>query len=331
MLTLERQTSSSIERIGEKEVYIVVKQSIFTLTITSPHRIDGELTCELVYDLEDFIPVGYVSQNPLSYKIITITSNTINIECKLAVLSSKHEDLLFRVHVKLTSGNVLLSSLYSHPIKSTSKADSHRKLKTPTITDKQFIESKPRRVNSNPKRTKNSPVESIHSNTNQNISQQKRNKIGMNAFENSKDVPNGYIPVSTEQRMVELKMLESNKLLLDKLKTNVSHQNEKTKTLQGSVEELALRLAQYDYNNHLQIVYDVSTLFTPEQLQILQEISSIFQSACPMQNSNRNVNLGLMNSHANGSLQNPTQQTYNPCREVVGMFMPRNGDEPFFN
>ena len=43
MLTLERQTSNSIEHIGDKEVYIVVKQSIFTLTITSPHRIDGEL------------------------------------------------------------------------------------------------------------------------------------------------------------------------------------------------------------------------------------------------------------------------------------------------
>ena len=52
ILTLERQTSSSVETIGDKEVCIVVKQSIFTLTITSQHRIDGEIQCELVYDLD---------------------------------------------------------------------------------------------------------------------------------------------------------------------------------------------------------------------------------------------------------------------------------------
>ena len=311
MLSLERQTSSSVEQIGDKEVCIVVKQSIFTLTITSPHRIDGTLLCELVYDIEDLIPVGYVSQNPLTYKINTITSNTINIECKLAVLSSKHEDLLFRVHVRLMNGNIPIASLYSKPIKSTSKADSHRKIRSQMGNDKVKLESKPKRIPTTPRK------------------QSSRKTVKYSGMNEQNQMQFGY-SMQNDQRMNEMRIVETNRLLLDKLKANLSQQNEKTKTLQGSVEELALRLSQYDYNHNIELVYDVSTLFTSDQLEVLQEISSILQSACPMQNHLRASPMsGMMDSHLNGNFQNPTQQVYNPCREVVGLFLPRNGDDSY--
>ena len=128
-LLLERQTSSSTEMVNDQEVCVVVKQSIFTLTITSQHRIDGEIVCELVYDNEEFRPVGFIAQKPMFYRINPITQNTINVECKLSVLSSKHEDLLFRVLVKQVIDGSVVASIYSKPIKSTSKADSHKKVK----------------------------------------------------------------------------------------------------------------------------------------------------------------------------------------------------------
>ncbi|BFU18972.1 hypothetical protein EHI8A_068060 [Entamoeba histolytica HM-1:IMSS-B] len=247
LLTLERQTSSSTEFINEKEVCVVVKQSIFTLTITSPHRIDGTIDCELVYDMDDLKPVGYVSQNPLSFKVQQITSNTVNVECKLAVLSSQHEDLLFRVHVKLLLGDSVIGSIYSHPIKSTSKADSHRKTKL----NKNCFETKPKKISKIKK--------------------------------DSKKLTSALI--LPQERSLEIEIIKANRDLIQKLNDNLNRQNEKTKTLNGSISELIWKLSQYDYNQHVQMICEVLNLFTPEQLEVLQEIASIFQSACPIQNT----------------------------------------------
>ena len=122
--TLEKQTGTILER-GEQESYIVVKQSIFTLTVSSSHRIDGNVECELVYDKTNK-PVEFISTQPITYKIIQITQNTINIDCKINVLSSSYEDSLFKVLVKLTVLDQVISSLLSNPIKVASKIDPAR-------------------------------------------------------------------------------------------------------------------------------------------------------------------------------------------------------------
>ncbi|KAL7712359.1 CudA family protein [Entamoeba marina] len=242
-LVLERQTSSSTETLDNKQIYVVVKQSIFSLTITSPHRIDGDIDCELVYDTDDLSPVGYIAQTPLLFKVQQITSNTINIECKLTVLSSQHEDLLFKVLVKLVVDGAVVGTLYSEPIKSTSKADSHKK------TTKKATVTKPKKV--------------------------KKEKIIK---------PTNVVPKQNdEHRQMEINIIKSNELLIQTLSKNISMQNQKCTTMSGSLSEFIWKLTQYDYSQHSDLICNVLSLFTQQQLSVLQEISAVIGSACPFQ------------------------------------------------
>ncbi|ELP94863.1 hypothetical protein EIN_248770 [Entamoeba invadens IP1] len=244
-LTLERQTSSSTETLNDKEICVVVKQSIFTLTITSPHRIDGTIECELVYDLEDLKPVGFVAQNPLSFKVQQITSNTINVECKLAVLSSQHEDLLFRVHVKLLMDDTLIDSIYSKPIKSTSKADSHRKPKT--LREKNPTKEQKIKKASKPKKEDDTQT-------------------------------------TVSKRKLEMNVIKANEKLIQRISQNINKQNEKIKTLNGSITEFIAKLSQCEDAEHYQLINEALTLFSQEQMETLQEVAMIFQSVSLVQN-----------------------------------------------
>ncbi|KAL7721793.1 CudA family protein [Entamoeba marina] len=241
-LLLERQTSSSTEKIDNVDVCVVVKQSIFNLTITSPHRIDGEIECDLVYSVDNLRPVGYIAQKPLSYKVQKITSNTINVECKLTVLSSQHEDLLFRVQVKLIVEGSVVSTVYSNPIKSTSKADSNKKSNKKTTTSK-------------PKKTKREK--------NQGLMAQPL--------------------VTPQQRQLEIEIIKSNDLLIQALSKNISALNEKCTTMNGCISELIWKLSQSDNSQHSDVIFGVVSMFTADQISVLQEICSVIESACPFQ------------------------------------------------
>ncbi|KAL7715250.1 Uncharacterized protein QTN25_007177 [Entamoeba marina] len=128
-LFIEKQTSVMTEMERGKEVFVVVKQSNFVLTLCSPvQSLDmAEITCELLYDSQDMTPVSYINQAPIKYRALKATGNTLNIECKLNVLSSQHEDHFFVVKVNVVIDGKTIGDVFSAPIRSISKLDPQKK------------------------------------------------------------------------------------------------------------------------------------------------------------------------------------------------------------
>ncbi|KAL7712257.1 Uncharacterized protein QTN25_010092 [Entamoeba marina] len=128
-LFIERQSSIMTEMIRGEEILVVVKQCNFVLTISSKnHVLDGaEVTCELLYDSKDMQPVSYINQPPIKYKALQANEHSINIECKLNVLSSQHEDHFFRVKVVVIINGETIGNVFSSPIRAISKLDPQKK------------------------------------------------------------------------------------------------------------------------------------------------------------------------------------------------------------
>ena len=128
-LYLEKQTSVMKEMVKGEEILVVVKQCNFVLTVSSQTEIleGAEVCCELLYDFPECKPVSYINQPPIKYKALQASDRSLNIECKLNVLSSKHEDHFFRVKVTVLIGGRNLGSILSSPIRSISKLDPHKK------------------------------------------------------------------------------------------------------------------------------------------------------------------------------------------------------------
>ena len=136
---IEKQTSVMRENVKGEEILVVVKQCNFILTVSSQTEVlDGaEICCELLYDSPDFKPVSYINQPPIKYKALQASDKSLNIECKLNVLSSKHEDHFFRVKVTVLVGDRNIGSVLSSPIRCISKLDPHKKemIKKKKITE----------------------------------------------------------------------------------------------------------------------------------------------------------------------------------------------------
>ncbi|ELP86285.1 hypothetical protein EIN_114790 [Entamoeba invadens IP1] len=115
---------------GTKEVHVVIKQSSFIVVIVSEtHVLEGcTVDCTLVYDNVGLTEVHYINQKPISYTVQITSANTITCDIRILVLSSQHEDMLFKVLFKITSktGEVL-GNLFSFPLRVISKADGKKK------------------------------------------------------------------------------------------------------------------------------------------------------------------------------------------------------------
>ncbi|EDR21936.1 hypothetical protein EDI_236800 [Entamoeba dispar SAW760] len=128
-LFIERQTSVMTEMVKGEEILVVVKQCNFVLTVTSNTKVleGAEICCELLYDSPELKPVSFINQPPIKYKALQASEHSLNVECKLNVLSSQHEDHFFRVKVTVLLEGKNIGDVLSSPIRSISKLDPHKK------------------------------------------------------------------------------------------------------------------------------------------------------------------------------------------------------------
>ncbi|ELP92147.1 hypothetical protein EIN_381040 [Entamoeba invadens IP1] len=128
---ISRQTAARTQMVGTKEIYTVVKQCNFLIVLNSNlTALDtSDVECILLYDTIDNRPVPYVHCPPIKYKIQEMEEHILTVECKLTVLSSQHEDSLFKVKVILKKEGREIATLISCSIKCTSKLESKKKPK----------------------------------------------------------------------------------------------------------------------------------------------------------------------------------------------------------
>ena len=113
-----------------KNVGIVIKQSSFLVIIVSQrYPLDNcSVDCSLIYDNAELSEAHYINQKPISFNSQVNNNNTMNVELRISVLSSSHEDMLFRVRFDIyNSMKEKIATLYSGPLRVISKADSSKK------------------------------------------------------------------------------------------------------------------------------------------------------------------------------------------------------------
>ncbi|KAL7717769.1 Transcriptional regulator cudA [Entamoeba marina] len=113
-----------------KTVGVVVKQSSFLVVIVS-HTVsldDCSVDCSLLYDNATLSQVHFINQKPITFSSQISGNNSMNVELRILVLSSQHEDMLFRVKFELYNKlKEKITTLYSEPLRVISKADSGKK------------------------------------------------------------------------------------------------------------------------------------------------------------------------------------------------------------
>jgi len=102
----------------------VVKEKQFVIIISSKFDLrTTQLTCKLVYDYDDvqLREVPCTRNSPIEYKAFLDSQGTrATVELKIKVLTSQHEDMLFRVLIQ-SVGTPELHTIVSHPIRVVSK------------------------------------------------------------------------------------------------------------------------------------------------------------------------------------------------------------------
>lgn len=114
-LKLIRQNCAAQEKISKnglpKIAYVVIKNSPFMVVIgqeaapgSPPFDFNGfAVECTLLYDTEPTKMVDFVRSKPVEYKATAVERGTLlQIEMRIKVLTSQHEDMFFRVHVQVT-------------------------------------------------------------------------------------------------------------------------------------------------------------------------------------------------------------------------------------
>eukprot|EP01089_Gocevia_fonbrunei_P022569 TRINITY_DN9168_c0_g1_i3.p1 TRINITY_DN9168_c0_g1~~TRINITY_DN9168_c0_g1_i3.p1 ORF type:complete len:167 (-),score=10.75 TRINITY_DN9168_c0_g1_i3:8-508(-) len=115
-LRLLRQTSTTQETISknglQKNVHVVVKNTPFVieLCLTQSLIVNNQvvdlrqlgLDVQLLYDCDGLKPVNYVRAKPCEYKLaVNERGDQASLTTRIKVLTSQHEDMLFRVRVFL--------------------------------------------------------------------------------------------------------------------------------------------------------------------------------------------------------------------------------------
>ncbi|BFU19698.1 hypothetical protein CL6EHI_087700 [Entamoeba histolytica] len=242
---LERQTCVMNEKVGKNEVYVVVKQTNFMLCLTSVEPIENaEVTCELLYDIPELKPVPYVSQKPISYKVQQVSNEAINIECKLNVLSSKHEDMLFKIRANVYNNGVVVGEVISYPIRCTSKIDGTKKSRqiiNKSLVHQQIEATKPKK--------------------------------------NDLPIPNS----ATQRKVFELALLSSNTILLERLSSLTRREETKITTIEAGIQAICEKMAGIEYSTLQVHLMNVLGGLDIEQSNTLFEICSVIQSMFPQQ------------------------------------------------
>jgi len=125
----------------QKEVHVVVKNLSFQMEVEA-YGLDmtrANLSTKLLYDYDrdgdPKVEVSYVKNEPLECKVnITDHGAKALVDVKIKVLTSQHEDMLFRVQMTATVGEQYQVEAVSKPIKVISKiTQNSSKRSTPTM------------------------------------------------------------------------------------------------------------------------------------------------------------------------------------------------------
>jgi hypothetical protein len=152
ILTQRAHAEEQISKNGvPKNVLIIVKNSPFHMTLgatdSSPKVDFNQVAFEasLLYDCESEKEVDFVKAKPLEFKSTPSENGLeLEVEIRVKVLTSQHEDMLFKVKIQgynpITRQPTPGLSLITAPIKVISKPEQLKKNKTPsskkrTVTD----------------------------------------------------------------------------------------------------------------------------------------------------------------------------------------------------
>lgn len=133
----------------QRTVYIVVKNSPFNFQLgatTSSGKVDFHqiaFEVHLLYDCEGDKEVDFIKQKPIEYKCTpNEIGDRLDVEMRIKVLTSQHEDMLFKIRVQgynpLTKEEIPGMHIISAPIKVISKPEQIKKRqpsKKRTLTD----------------------------------------------------------------------------------------------------------------------------------------------------------------------------------------------------
>ncbi|ELP88877.1 hypothetical protein EIN_475790 [Entamoeba invadens IP1] len=250
-ILLERQTCVLTERVGTTEVYVVVKQTNFLLCLTSTDPIENaDVSCDLLYDMPDLKAVPYVAQKPITFRSQQVSPEAINVECKLNVLSSQHEDMLFRIRVVVSDKGKPVGEVISNPIRSTSKIDTNKKTR-------QFSKY-------------NGQLTTVQAMTTPaQLKKPKKNDI--------------LAPAVTQRRVFELALLSSNTILLERLRQANRREEQKVTTVDAGVQQVCEKMASMEYTQLQMNLMNTLGGLDQEQSNALFEICSVIQSMYPQQ------------------------------------------------
>lgn len=142
-LVVLKHKAHSEEKISknglQRTVHIVVKNSPFYLTLGlspgSSNKVDlNQVAFEptLMYDCEGSKEVDYVRVKPYEFKAVpNETGNEVEVELRIKVLTSQHEDMLFKVKIQgqnpMTKEDIPGLSVITSPIKVISKPEQLKK------------------------------------------------------------------------------------------------------------------------------------------------------------------------------------------------------------
>jgi len=136
----------SQERFGkngiQKQVHVVVKNLMFVVQVEANVDITkANLEAKLLYDFnhekDPQVEVSFVKNEPLDYKV-NLRPDAVNkaaLELKIKVLTSQHEDMLFRVKLLgVDPATGILFDTVTQPVKVISKLIQLKKKGSPTVT-----------------------------------------------------------------------------------------------------------------------------------------------------------------------------------------------------
>eukprot|EP01117_Protostelium_nocturnum_P001848 TRINITY_DN1232_c0_g1_i1.p1 TRINITY_DN1232_c0_g1~~TRINITY_DN1232_c0_g1_i1.p1 ORF type:complete len:295 (+),score=120.20 TRINITY_DN1232_c0_g1_i1:205-1089(+) len=111
----------------QKQVHVVVKNIVFTVELASSFELSrAQLEAKLIYDYDrddqEIVDVPYVKSEPIDSKMIIVESYKAVSEIRIKVLTSQHEDMLFRVKFTASDkSNAPFAECCTQPIKVISK------------------------------------------------------------------------------------------------------------------------------------------------------------------------------------------------------------------
>jgi len=124
----------SIKNGISKQVHVVVKNLTFPIELSSTFDLSkANMVARLLYDFdkedEEKTLVPFVKSEPLDYKVNVLDGGLkASVELKIKVLTSQHEDMLFRVHFVATDPETRQElHVFSQPIKVISKVTQVKK------------------------------------------------------------------------------------------------------------------------------------------------------------------------------------------------------------